>query len=287
MSFASEVKKELARVETEKSCCQLAEIAGFMRVAADATLGRGGHFGLQVSTREPSIARHYKKLVKEYFSIDAELRITETDRFGKAKKYMLSVGGESGGEQILRETGMLMIKKGKNYLTDGIMDSLVKSKCCRRSYLRGIFLGAGTVSDPRKAYHWEVKCDSKELAQDLSKLIHTFRDLACKISIRRGKYVVYMKRSAYVADMLAIMEAHTHFLDMQSTFIEKELKEEVVRITNCDNANLDRALDAAHEQIKTIEGLKKNGKFEQLSPKLKEIAELRISNPEASLTQLG
>ncbi|MBP3815538.1 MAG: DNA-binding protein WhiA [Firmicutes bacterium] len=287
MSFASDVKNELARTEPEKSCCQLAEISGFLRVAGTANFAGGGKFGVTASTGDPAIARHYKRLIKKYFEVDPDLKIEEIELFGKERRYLLTVGHQDVGEEILRETGLLLVRQGKNYFTDGIFDGLIKSKCCKKSYLRGMFLGAGTVTDPRKSYHLEIACGTETLAKDLQKLINSFVDLSCKISHRRGKYIIYMKNSSYIRDTLAIMGAHSYVLDLDNTLIEKEMKEEAVRLTNCDNANMDRTLDAAQEQIEVINSLKKRGTYESLSPKLKEIAELRLANPEASLTQLG
>ena len=289
MSFSSDVKNELARTEPDKTCCQLAEISGFFRVAGTATFFGGGRFGIIATTASPAIARHYKRLIKDYFgdNIDSLIQVQERELFGKDRRYRLTVDHESAGEEILRETGLLMVRKGQNYLTDGIYEGLIKSKCCKKSYLRGMFLGAGTITDPRKSYHLEIACETETLAKDLQKLINSFVDLSCKISRRRGKYVVYMKNSAYIRDTLAIMGAHSYVLELDNTMIEKQMKEEAIRLTNCDNANLDRALDAAHQQIEVIRSLQRNGEFDRLSPKLREVAELRLAHPEFSLTQLG
>lgn len=287
MSFSSEVKNELARIEPEKNCCQLAEISGFLRTAGSLRLEGGGKFRIVVSTTDPAIARHYKKLLKSYFGTPAELEIEEGGNLGKSHKYMLSIGPEEKSEQILRETGILMLRQGNNFISDGIYDGIVKSKCCRKAYLRGVFLGSGTVSNPSKAYHLEIVCGSKVLARDLCKLINTFVDLSAKTVERKGKYIVYMKKAAYISDTLAIMGAHSHVLALEDVLIRKQMRGDAARMTNCDSANTDRVLDAAEQQIKAINKLKENGAYEALPYKLREIAELRIDNPEASLTELG
>ena len=287
MSFSSEVKNELARIEPEKNCCQLAEISGFLRTAGSLKLEGGGKFRIVVSTGDPAIARHYKKLLNTYFETPVDLEIEEGGNLGKSHKYMLSIGPEEKSEQILRETGILMIRQGNNYISDGIYDGIVRSKCCRKAYLRGVFLGSGTISDPSKAYHLEVICNTKVLARDLCKLINTFVDLSAKMVERKGKFIVYMKKAAYISDMLAIMGAHSHVLALSDVLIRKQMRGEAARISNCDNANTDRILDAAESQIATIIRLKETGNYDNLPYKLKEIAELRVQNPEASLTELG
>ena len=289
MSFSSDVKSELSLTEPEKTCCQLAEISGFFRAVGTATFFGGGRFGVIATTSNLAIVRHYKRLISKYFgeSIEMEIQIQETELFGKDRRYRLTVDHEGAGEEILRETGLLLVKQGKNYLTDGIYDGLIKSKCCRKSYLRGMFLGSGTVSDPKKGYHFDIVCETKTLAQDLQKLINSFDGLSSKISKRRGKYIVYIKNSSQIRDTLAIMGAYSHVLQWDSLAIEKVVREKAVRMTNCDNANTDRALAAAQEQVAVIKALKDSGKYALLSPKLKEVAELRLAYPEANLTELG
>ena len=104
---------------------------------------------------------------------------------------------------------------------------------------------------------------------------------------RKGKHVVYMKNSAYIRDTLAIMGAHAHVLELDNTLIKKQMINDAVRITNCDNANTDRTLDASEKQIRAIRSLQESGRYDKLPWKLREIARLRIENPEASLVQLG
>lgn len=287
MSFATETKNELSRVETEKKHCQLAEIAGFLRVNGSIGLVGMGKFKIVITTDNPAVARHYKKLIKEYFNVDTELLIAEAAALKKGHTYRLTIEPNMRSESILRETGILLVKEGNNFISDGIFDGIIRNKCCRKAYLRGIFMGAGTVSDPDKSYHLEFVCHSENLAKDLKKLINTFVDLTAKIVKRKGRYVVYMKNSQYISDTLAIMGAHAKVLAFENVKIKKELLNETIRITNCDNANTDRAVDAASKQIAAIKKLKEKGLFEGLPKKLQEVAELRLENPDMSLAQLG
>ncbi|MDY6037944.1 MAG: DNA-binding protein WhiA [Eubacterium sp.] len=287
MSFATEVKNELARSEAEKKCCQLAEIAGFLRVAGSLRLAGAGKFKIAVSTEIPAVARHYKRLIKEYFKVDTRLEIGEGFGFSKTRSYMLTIGPEERSEQILRETGILLVREGNNFISDGIYDELVRTKCCRKSYLKGVFLAAGSVNNPDKTYHLEFVCNSERLALDLKKLINGFVDMTAKTMERRGKYIVYIKNLSNIRDMLAIMGAHSHVLSFDNTVIKKQMRNQTVRITNCDNANMDRALDAAQRQLAAIRAIEAAGLFDKLPPRLRGTARLRLENPDASLTQLG
>lgn len=287
MSFSNETKNELSHVYPEKKCCQLAEISGFLRVAGSIRLIGGGRFKIVISTDNPAVARHYKKLIKQYFNVDTELELGEAPALNKKHLYMLTISPEMRSESILRETGILLIREGNNYISDGIYSGIVRSKCCRKAYLRGIFLGAGSVNDPEKGYHLEIVCNSMNLAKDLRRLVNTFDDLSAKIVQRKDRYVLYMKNSQYISDTLAIMGAHSQVLQFEEVKIKKELVNEATRLTNCDNANTDRTLDASQKQVLAIRKIEEAVGLDSLSEKLREIAELRIDYPEASLTQLG
>lgn len=287
MSFSTETKNELSRSVPEKKCCQLAEIAGFLRVCGSLRLVGGGKFKIVISTDNPAVARHYKKLIKEYFQVDTELEVGEAPGPKKGRAYFLTIGPEMRSEQILRETGIMLVREGNNYISDGIYGDLIKTKCCRKAYLRGIFMGSGSVSDPARSYHLEFVCTSRNLAADLRKMINSFVDLTAKIVERKDKYVVYMKNSDYICDILAIMGAFTQRMAFENVRIQKGMVNKAVRMTNCDTANTDRTLDASQRQIDCIKRIQAAGQFEKLPEKLREAARLRLENPEASLVQLG
>ena len=287
MSFASEVKNELSRVETEKKCCQLAEIAGFLRVSGSIGLAGLGKFKIIITSENPAIIRHYKKLLHDYFDIETNLEVGESSSVGKKRAYKITIDADNRSEQILRETGILLVREGNNYISDGIYDGIVRSKCCKRSYLTGIFMGAGTMSDPEKAYHLEFVCGTETLSHDLKKLINSFVDLQAK-EFKRGKsYVVYMKKADYVADMLGIIGADTHSLIIDNTLVEKSVKNEANRMANCDNANTDRMVAAAMKQIKAVEKIEEKKSLSWLPEKLREVAVLRKENPDVSIKELG
>ena len=259
MSFSTEVKNELARTEIEKKCCQLAELAGFLRVSGSLRLAGAGKFKIVVTTEIPAVARHYKRLIKEYFKVDAKLEIGEGSGFNKQRSYLLTIGPEERSEQILRETGILLVREGNNFISDGIY----------------------------KTYHLEFVCNRERFALDLKKLSNGFVDMTAKTMERRGKYIVYVKSLSNIRDMLAIIGAHSHVLSFDNTVIKKQMRNRTVRITNCDNANMDRALDAAQRQLAAIRAIESRGLFDKLPPRLRETARLRAENPDASLTQLG
>lgn len=283
MSFSSDTKNELARLTPDKKCCILAEIAAFIRFCGKLRLAGGGKFTIVLTTEIPAVARRFNTLIKNYFNVETAIEVGQGNTLKKRKYYSITIGPEELSEQILRETGILMIREGMNYLTDGIYDGLIRTKCCRKSYLRGAFLAAGTMTHPEKGYQFEIVCGTDILATDTRRLINTFVDLHAKKVIRKKEYVVYVKESGQILDLLAIMGAHSQYFIFEDVRFKKELRNEANRLSNCDQANIDKALSAAGRQIENIEKIG----VDNLPKRLQEIAVLRLDNPDVSLTELG
>lgn len=148
-------------------------------------------------------------------------------------------------------------------------------------------MGAGTMSSPEKSYHLEFVCRTETFATDLKKLINSFVDIYAKAYKRGKKYIVYMKKADYISDMLGIIGADSHSLFIQNTWVEKSVKNEANRHTNCDTANLDRVVAAAMKQRQAIEKIESTKGLSWLPDKLREIAILRKNNPDLSISSLG
>lgn len=287
MSFSVDTKNELARLEQEKKCCMLAEIAGFIRMCGSIRLIGGGKFTIVITTENPAVARHFKKMIKDYFDVEVNLVIEKGTSLKKGYLYLLTIGHEERSEQILRETGILMVREGMNVISDGIYSGLINTKCCRKSYLRGVFLGGGTISDPEKGYHIEFVCSTQTLSNDVKKLINSFVDLHAKQVQRKKNYIVYLKESEQIIDILNILKAHGQLLKFEDTRIMKEMRNKTNRINNCDSANLDKTLNASQKQIQAIKLIDRKKGLDFLNYRLKEVALLRLEHPDVTLQELA
>ena len=270
----------------------LSEIAAYIRTAGSIGIVGFGKLRITITTDNAAVARHYKKLIQSYFDIDTNLDITEGGAVGRNRKekkynYSITIDPDNNSEAILRECGILMIREGRNYFSDGIYSGLVRSKCDKRAYLRGTFLGAGTMSNPDKSYHLEFVMNSEIMANDLRKLINSFTDLSAKVVKRGNKYIVYMKKADYISDTLALMGASGQVLQLENTRIKKEMLSSARRAMNCDNANVDRVIDASMKQVEAITLIAETKGISWLDSKLQEVALLRLEHPEASLIALG
>ena len=293
MSYASETKNELARIEPEKKCCMLAEITGFMRFAGSVGFAGGGKFRMVMTTPNLAVVRHYKKLIRSYFSVDTDIEIGSTGRNArglkgaKAKEYIIRIEPENNSEMILREMGILIVRGGVNTLSDGIYDGIIRTKCCPKAFLRGAFLGAGTVNNPESSHHFEINTISEACAKDLRRLINTFVDINARIVERKSGYGVYLKARDQIADTLAIMGASKTYFDYQDKIIRKDAVSTARKIEQLDLVNVDKAIHAAQRQIADIQRIASARGLDSLSPKLQEIAVLRLENPDMSIEELG
>lgn len=287
MSFASDTRNELARVEIDKKCCMLAEIAGFLRVCGTVGLLGRGQFSISASTDSPALARRMKILIQDYFSVETSLEISQEKNLARRKVYALKIGPDQRSEAILRETGLLMIREGNNYFSDGIYEQLIRTKCCRKAMLRGLFIGAGSLNNPEKEHHFEIVCRTKTLANDVKKVMNSFHDIFAKVVERKGEYVVYVKEAEQIVDLMAIMGGTNQLFKYEDVRIKKDIRNLANRINNCDQANIDKSLAASERQLESIRKLARTGGLDHLSDKLREVALLRLENPELNLTELG
>ena len=310
MSFSSDVKGELARIENKKKCCMLAEIAGFLRVSSSIRLAGGGKLGIVATTENAAIARHFKKLIKGYFKSNAGLAVGDSQMPGSRKgrnRYYLNISPDEKSMHILRETGMMLIREGDDYFSDGIYQPIIKSKCCRKAYLRGMFLSCGTMSDPNKGYHLEFVLDKEQTANDLRKLIGTFVDLSANMTTRGDKYIVYIKKQEYIRDILSLMGADGAVLDFEEIRIMRSSAAKTRKIMNFEDANGDRSLKAAEEQKGWLRKIAESecgreASIEELTDPssdfwseglrhlpapLKEVAYIRLYKPDADLRDIG
>ena len=285
MSYAADIKIELTRTVPEKKCCQLAEIAGFLRFAGSITLS-GGRMGIKVTTDNASAARLFIRLIKEYFGAKTALSLGEPTPLAKGRIYELTVTPEMNSEQILREVGILGVKEGSNYITDGFDAAIVRRRCCKKSALRGAFLACGSVSDPRKGYHMELVCGSEYMAQDVRRVVNSF-GLRSKISRRRNKYIVYLKESEQIGDFLNVIGATAAYFKFQEVRMMKENLNKTNRIANCESANVDKQVSAAQKQLADIRVIEETKGLGALPAHLQETALMRKQHPELSLADLA
>jgi len=283
MSFSNIVKNELAHIENLEPCCHLAQLAGLVRMDGTILIGSKRSLALELVTENAAIARMAFKEFKSIFQADVELTVQRRNRLKKNNVYLVRLPSSNKVFEMLTTLGLT--KDGLMY-NPSVDASIVEKECCKRSYLRGVFMGSGSLSDPQSSYHLEIVTNSEEYAQSLMALMEEM-GLAPKVSSRKQNLVVYFKGSEQISMFLGLIGANTAMFKLEDIRITKEMRNDANRRVNCDNANMDKTIDAAMRQIANIELIEKTIGFGSLPQQLKEVAEARLENPDISLKELG
>lgn len=286
MSFSSIVKNEICRIPEDKECCQIAELSAIMKMSGTIHINGKQGLSFRISTENPAIARRVFTLMKNLFKIHADILVKKNNSLKKNNVYLIAVSPEMGAKDILVKTAILKENNGALGINNRIGADLIKKSCCKRAYLRGAFLGGGSISNPEKTYHMEFVANAIEHADEVMKLINSF-ELNAKVIQRKNSFVVYLKEGEQIVDLLNIIGAHTALLELENVRIYKEVRNNVNRLVNCETANLNKTVDAAVRQIDSIKLIQQKVGLRKLPPNLREIAELRINYPDVSLKELG
>ena len=259
MSFSSEVKEELAKQFGRSRHCQIAELAGILEL--EGMLDEEGK--LVVSNENSLLQTKYGLLLQKIFGEKQEvLQIMQTLHWD---------------QEPYRS------RKINHRRADGM---LVQQTCCKRAFIRGAFMAAGSISDPNKSYHFEIVCASMGKAQQIQKIMRCFA-LDAKIVSRKKSFVVYLKEGAQIVDVLNVMEAHQSLMELENIRILKDMRNTVNRKVNCETANINKTVSAAVKQIDDIRYIEETKGLDKLPEGLKDMALTRLTYPEASLKELG
>lgn len=283
MSFSNEVKNELARIIPEKECCIKAELSAFMAVNGTASETGGGDILLRAVAENAVTARKIYRLLKEAYQLQAAVKIIKQRRFNKQHIYEVESCLESDKLWIIRELNVAL-DQGKRKAESN--RALLKKGCCRRAYLRGIFLSRGSVNRPELDYHLEIVVHERWLAGEIQELMDKF-DLEARGIERKNYLVLYIKESEKIADFLRVVGASKALLDFENVRIIKSMRNEVNRQVNCETANMGKTIDASLRQIELINRLADSNGLEILPLQLRELAIARSTYPDYTLKELG
>jgi DNA-binding protein WhiA len=281
MTYALQAKNELSRRELGKVCCQAAELAAFIRLSGNIQIS-GKRLSLNVVTSNPAIARRIFTLFKHIFNLNSEVLVRRKIRLRKNNVFLIRISESMRVREVLTMLGMM--RDGS--LVQELDARTKESKCCRRAYLRGAFLAAGSVSNPESSYHMEIFTDYQQQADDLAKLIETF-GVNAKVTNRKNGFLVYIKDSEQIVSFLSVIGAHSALLSFENVRILKDIRNRINRLVNFETANVNKTVEAAVNQTESIRLIDDYMGITALEPPLRELAYLRLQNPEASLQELG
>jgi hypothetical protein len=274
MSFSGDVKDEIVRHIPDSRHCLEAEIAAIIRFAGTVNQDSQG-CSILIETENVGLAKKYLRLIRKAFDIHVDLNIRKKAN-GRGNQYSILLTGEDAAK--IREA--VLWKEGD------FGKALLEHSCCRRAFIRGAFLASGSMSNPDKSYHFEIVCKDSQMANDLKLIIATF-EIHAKIVERKSRYIVYLKDSTEIVDILNVMEAHQSLMELENIRIIKDMRNCANRQYNCDSANINKMVQAAARQLEDIHYIQQHLGLDQLPPTLREMAQVRLEYPDVSLQELG
>ena len=286
MSFSRKVKEELSNSKTVSRHCRIAELAGIIGMCGRIKISEDNKYQVYIHTENIMVARKYQYLVSMLYDIQVEV-LVRNNRTKKSCTYTVVVKNPEIARKILQAV-KLLDTNGIDIIEDlsSIYGTIIRNSCCKRSYIRGVFLATGSVSNPSKAYHFEITATTLEKANQIKEIIGFF-NIEAKIILRKKYYVIYVKEGSQIVDLFNIMEAHVALMEFENVRILKEMRNSINRKVNCETANINKTVNAATRQIEDILYIKDTIGFSELAEGLEEIARVRIDNPDLSLKDLG
>ena len=255
MSFSSEVKEEITRSEnlSNKEAVKY-ELVGYLMSS-------------NISEEKSNIK----------FSTENEYNINRFSRL------LSNMGIEK--YDILIQGNLFVIIVNKKYI-----DSIKKSNIINLEQIKwlvkGAYLGSGSINNPEKKYHLEIGIKTEENVMKIKEYLTKY-DIKSNVVCKNDQYAVYLKDSDEISKFLALIGANKAVLKFEEIRVQREMNNKINRIVNCETANLNKTINASIEQIEAIKRLKQSNRYETLEEPLKEVAELRLKNPNASLVELG
>lgn len=278
-SFTSLIKQEIANNDLD-DCCKRAQLSALIQLTSSISIANQ-KLTLIIRNENPTTAKRIVYLLKKLYKTKTELVVLKKNNLKKNNIYLIKSYDDCRG--ILEDLGIYSQTKG---LLSHPTYLIVAKNCCARSYLAGLFLAYGMCNSPdNKNYHLELVLNDIEHSNFVVKLLSRF-NIEAKISKRRNKYLVYLKKADVIGDFLRVIGSNEGLYKFEDSRISKDLMHSIVRIDNCEIANEMKSLKASSKQIECIKAIKDAGRYDDLDEKLKNVIDIRLKYQDYSLNEL-
>lgn len=255
MSFSTELKEEISKLEN----------------LSDKEVVKYELMGYLISSNISEEKNNIKFSTENEYNINRFSRLLNNSNINN---YDIAIQGN-----------LFSIKVNKKYIKE--IENIENLNLEQIKWLiRGVYLGSGSINNPEKKYHLEIGISKSENAKKIMEYLMRY-DIKSNIIEKNNEYAIYLKDGEEISKFLALLGANKSVIKFEEIRVQREMNNKINRIVNCETANLNKTINASIEQIEAIKSLKKNKKFEKMDENLKEIAELRMKNPNASLVELG
>lgn len=278
MSFSSNVKEELSKIGNlgNKEIVKQ-ELIGYL-LSSNIEKAKGK---IKFSTESEYNINRFAKLLNNTKIVEYKIEVQD-------KIYTITIKEKKLVEQLsetlkITETN-IKIKDWKNFLNAN--QEKKQQETPLKAITRGLFLGAGAINNPEKTYHLDIGINTEANAIKIVEELE-LNGINLKIIQKNNAYHLYTKEGEEISKLLAFIGANKAVLEFENIRVEREMRNKINRMVNCEAANLNKTMNASIEQIEAINKIKKSGKLRNLDENLKEIAKIRLNNPNASLVEIG
>ncbi len=279
MSFASTVKKELTTLEVHREHAK-AELTALIRMSGSVSI-YNQQLILNIQSENAAIARRMYSLLRDHYQVVGELIVRRKMKLKKNNVYIVRLKQQV--KEILED---LDIFDGLSFTTH-VSQEILENEQKQRSYLRGAFLAGGSVNSPETSrYHLEIYSNYEDHNNHICDMMNQFGFNARTIDRRNG-FITYLKEAEKIADFLALVGSHNAMMKFEDVRIVRDMRNSVNRLVNCETANMNKTIDAAAKQIENITFIDEMVGLDRLPVKLREVAIIRLENPEVSMKELG
>lgn len=287
-SFSAGVKNELSKKFSPDREGLRAELCAILITAARI---RTHPWRMQIQSEQEAIIKKVFTLVEKLFRIKMSVSVRTGRGSRKWTQYMVALSDPDQVSHILTQLGLLSRSAdGVWQFERRIPQGIGEKSSSKQAYIRGAFLGCGSLADPRKTYHVEFVSAFRHHLEMLQNLMRDFEleiRMITRSRRRQDVYVLYLKEGEQIVDLLNVMQAYTALMDLENIRIEKEMRNQINRSVNCEAANLQKVVNAALKQVEDIEYLISRSGWEALPPPLAQMARVRLEHQDESLQELG
>lgn len=282
MSFSSEIKDEVAKIKVDDYKLILSELAGITPMCGILNF-KNNKISMEYITENAPVARRVFTFLRRSFGFNVEVKNVRSTQL-KKNVFIIYISQDESCRLLLDE--LKYIKGASVFMINYVPTDLIKTSNEKKAYIRGAFMGSGSITDPKKGYHLEFVSENESNAYFLRDAINDF-GLNSKVIMRKEKYIIYIKDSEQISDFLSLIGAYNSVLNYENIRVIKEMRNNVNRIVNCETANLNKTVKSSYDQVEDIKLIEKEMGIENLDEDLKVIAKIRLENRSMSLNDIA
>ena len=282
MGFSSEVKDEVAKIKVDDYKLILSELAGVTPMCGILNF-KNNKISMEYITENAPVARRLFTFLRRSFGFDVEVKNVRSTQL-KKNVFIIYISQDESCRLLLDE--LKYMGGASVFMINYAPTDLIKTSNEKKAYIRGAFMGSGSITDPGKGYHLEFVSENESNAYFLSETINAF-GFTSKVIMRKEKYIIYIKDSEQISDFLSLIGAYNSVLKYENVRVIKEMRNNVNRIVNCETANLNKTVKSSYDQVEDIRLIDKEIGIENLDEDLKVIAKIRLENRSMSLNDIA